>query len=77
MRQQELLAYLADGLEAMGTPFMVAGSHASSLHGQPRATNDIDLVIEPTAEELERWFNGHHSTAITFGAGRARHCRPA
>jgi hypothetical protein len=53
MTQQELLALLADGLEAMGIPFMVVGSHASSLHGQPRATNDIDLVIDPNAEQLE------------------------
>lgn len=26
---------------------MVAGSHASSYHGDPRQTNDIDLVITP------------------------------
>jgi hypothetical protein len=34
---------------------MVAGSHSSSFHGHPRATQDVDLVIEPTAEQLERF----------------------
>ena len=32
---------------------MVAGSHASSYHGDPRTTNDIDLVIQPTKAALE------------------------
>lgn len=32
---------------------MLAGSFASSMHGAPRATRDIDLVIDPTADSLE------------------------
>lgn len=32
---------------------MVTGSYASSTHGIPRATNDIDIVIAPTPEQLE------------------------
>jgi hypothetical protein len=32
---------------------MLAGSFASSYHGDPRTTNDIDLVIAPTRESLE------------------------
>lgn len=31
---------------------MLTGSFASSYHGAPRATQDIDLVIAPTAEQL-------------------------
>src|SRR5262249_7801892 len=42
-------------LGTAGGPFMVAGSLASSYHRQPRATMDIDLVIDPTAEQLERF----------------------
>ncbi len=34
-------------LEAAGIPFMVAGSFASTAHGLPRSTQDIDLVIDP------------------------------
>jgi hypothetical protein len=33
---------------------MVVGSHASSSYGQPRATLDLDLVIDPAAEQLEQ-----------------------
>jgi hypothetical protein len=31
---------------------MFTGSFASSYHGAPRATQDIDVVIAPTAEQL-------------------------
>ncbi|HEX6642944.1 MAG TPA: hypothetical protein VF215_17640 [Thermoanaerobaculia bacterium] len=33
-------------------PYMITGSVASSVHGVPRATQDIDVVIEPTREQL-------------------------
>lgn len=55
MSQDEFLAQVAGCLETAGIPFMVAGSHGSSYHGQPRATNDVDLVIDPTPEQLDRF----------------------
>lgn len=33
-------------LDALGIPWIVGGSVASSIHGIPRATQDIDLVAE-------------------------------
>jgi hypothetical protein len=53
MTQEEFLAEMARGLEAVGIPYMVAGSHASSYHGQPRATHDVDLVIDPSPPQLD------------------------
>src|SRR5260370_13171874 len=32
---------------------MVRGSIGSSFHGRHRATQDVDLVIDPTAEQLD------------------------
>ena len=37
---------------------MLAGSFASSYHGDPRTTNDIDLVIDPTRDALEGFVRG-------------------
>jgi hypothetical protein len=34
-------------------PCMVCGSLASSVHGRPRSTIDIDFVIDPNSEQLE------------------------
>ena len=42
-----LLDRVAQMLEAAGIPFMVAGSFASTAHGLPRSTQDLDLVIDP------------------------------
>ena len=55
MTQEKFLARVAESLVAVGIPFMVTGSFGSSLHGQPRATQDVDLVIDPTAEQLENF----------------------
>ena len=44
---------LRAALEAAGIPYFVTGSFASSAHGIPRSTNDIDIVIAPTPEQLK------------------------
>jgi hypothetical protein len=48
------LGALARALDDAGVPYMLAGSFASSAHGAPRATQDVDLVIDPTFESLDR-----------------------
>lgn len=45
MPQQELLKRVVEALEAAGAEYMLVGSHASSLQGEPRLTHDIDLVV--------------------------------
>ena len=52
MTQADFLARIAAALADAGIAFMVTGSLASSYHGRPRSTNDADLVIEPTADQL-------------------------
>jgi hypothetical protein len=51
--EEEAIGRLVRRLEALGIPYMVAGSVASSHHGLPRATNDADVVIDPTSEALD------------------------
>lgn len=52
MTLSDLLAEIVRALDATGIPHMVTGSLASTLHGEPRATHDIDLVIDPGRENL-------------------------
>jgi hypothetical protein len=33
-------------------PYMVAGSFASTFHGVPRSTHDIDIIVDPTGASL-------------------------
>lgn len=39
-------------LESSGMPYMLTGSYASAVHGTPRATQDIDIVIGPSRAQL-------------------------
>ena len=45
MSQQELLKKIIQALETSRIEYMITGSVASSLHGEPRSTYDIDVVV--------------------------------
>jgi Aminoglycoside-2''-adenylyltransferase len=51
--EHEFLSEVVDRLSKAGIPHMVTGSLGSSFHGEPRSTNDIDIVISPTEDQLE------------------------
>jgi len=48
----EPLRRTIEALARAGIPAMLTGSFASSFHGEPRATRDMDLVIEADAPKL-------------------------
>jgi len=48
------LARLVAKLAAAGIPNMVVGSFASSFHGVPRSSQDLDLIIDPDRHSLSR-----------------------
>jgi hypothetical protein len=47
-----LLSDVIGRMDRADIPYMVTGSLASSYHGEPRATRDLDLVIDPTSAAL-------------------------
>ena len=50
---------------------MLAGSMASSFHGEPRSTQDIDLVIDPDEQALLRFAEGLDRERFYVGDPRA------
>ncbi len=50
---------------------MLTGSLASTLHGEPRATRDIDIVIDPTADALERLVDALQAAGLYVDRGAA------
>jgi hypothetical protein len=69
-------------LEAANVPYMLTGSFASTFHGTPRATQDVDLVVAPspgglrcsacnaTGSTWSMWSSGLRSSASpSSGAG--------
>jgi len=45
MTQAELMRHVVSTLESARIEYMVTGSIASSLQGEPRATHDLDVVV--------------------------------
>ena len=58
MTSPDLLRAMVEALEAAGIPYMATGSFASSHHGRPRATQDFDLLIAPTTDQLKAFLGG-------------------
>lgn len=52
MNPLEILIYVARVFEDVGARYVFVGSIASSHHGLPRATNDIDLVSDLSSAQV-------------------------
>lgn len=53
MSQFGILTRAVEILDRLGIPYMLTGSLASSLQGNPRATHDVDLVVDLPAERID------------------------
>ena len=51
--QTKFLQRLIKLLDKAGIPYMIAGSLGSSFHGEPRTTNDVDIIIDPDKKQLD------------------------
>ena len=57
---KDMLQVLLDN----GVKFLLVGAYAMGVHGYPRATGDIDIWVEPSAENSERVYR----SMASFGA---------
>jgi len=51
--QTDLLKFLVENLERLGLSYAIVGSFASGIWGESRFTQDIDVVINPSLEDVE------------------------
>ena len=69
----ELLGRIVQLLDDAGVPFMIAGSFASTAHGIPRTTQDVDIVIDPPdAQSLDTLVASMSPSAYYVDADAAR-----
>lgn len=54
MPAADFIALFTVPLERLGLPYMITGATAAILYGQPRLTNDLDVVIELREADIER-----------------------
>lgn len=57
MNQKEFFTEVLKILERLQIPYMISGSVGSMLFGEPRMTNDIDIVVEMKMEKVENFLN--------------------
>lgn len=53
MEPSELLRRLGDSFERLGIPYRITGSMATIAYGEPRLTNDIDVVVRMQPEDVK------------------------
>lgn len=54
MDQADLLRYVVGVLEESNITYMVVGSFSSSAYGEPRLTQDIDIVVQLPKKQINR-----------------------
>lgn len=55
MEQHELLLFLVNCLEKLKIPYLITGSIASMAYGEPRFTNDIDIVADLKHSQVDEF----------------------
>jgi hypothetical protein len=55
MEQSELLRFVVSVLERLDLPYFVTGSTVTIFYGEPRFTNDIDIVVDLPADAVEEF----------------------
>lgn len=53
MEQHELLLFVVECFENLKIPYLVTGAIASIAYGEPRFTNDIDVVVDMSSTHVD------------------------
>lgn len=64
------LRRLLDPLHETGIPYTITGGLAAIIYGEPRLTNDVDLVLQLSPREVERIAAAFPDIAILRAANR-------
>ena len=54
MPEANLFLMFTQRLNALGVPYMVSGSVAVIIYGEPRLTHDVDLIVVLDREHIAR-----------------------
>ena len=55
MQEHDLTHIFRSRLNKLSVPYMITGAIASIMYGAPRLTHDIDLVINLSANKIDRF----------------------
>jgi len=80
MPEHNLFQIFVSRLNKLSIPYMITGAVASIIYGEPRLTNDIDLVINMKSDDVEtfadafpiEYFYCPHPEVIRLEIGRSQ-----
>jgi hypothetical protein len=74
MDVQKDFADLCSLLNAQGVEYLIVGGYAVAYHGAPRFTGDLDILVRPDAQQVERMLAaiGQFATRAWLGRKRGR-----
>jgi hypothetical protein len=72
MNPAEVFRQITNALDIAGISYMLTGSFASNLYGTGRATQDIDLVISATPDQMAPFLNSLAKSDYYFDLDAAK-----
>lgn len=72
MRPSELLRHLVEALERLDIEYLITGSTATVFFGEPRFTNDIDVVVRLREDQVKRLAAAFPAEDFYFAVETAR-----
>ncbi len=72
MEQSDLLVFLCRHLERIGIRYFITGSQATIAYGEPRFTNDIDVVVDLNESNCDQFCAGFPQPEFYFNRETAR-----
>jgi hypothetical protein len=72
MEQDDLLRHLCISLDRLGIRYLITGSQATIAYGEPRLTNDIDVVVALDASQLDAFAAAFPETDFYLSREAAR-----
>lgn len=74
MEADELLRIAVEACDLLGITYLVTGSTASIAYGEPRFTNDIDIVIDLPAELVDAFCDAFPDDEFYLNRETVRSC---
>ncbi len=57
MEQLDVVRFAVDACERLGLPYAIVGSYASSIYGEARFTQDVDILVDLSQQQVAEFCN--------------------
>ena len=73
LKPHELMQKIADFMECESVPYRIVGSMASTVYGEPRFTNDVDVLVDLPQDKVAKLCHEFPAPDYYISAEAAKH----